>query len=204
MKNSDIATADLATLFSGLTSLAENNRRSAAGRKAKQPKRKPPSLDKRPLVFRTRWENQAVVMHTTISDCRCCGHQFTTPSPLLLRRTNTAVGTHMKEMHPGEHYPSLPHETITRYTTVEACHLCFPLCHALEAMQPSAQLSLTFTDFPEDLYLNPPPPPEGRPEFTQPRAKAFAEYVPVRGAYHRPNEPLVTPQFHPTVSPSEG
>ena len=193
MKNLDISTTPLSELLSGLESLANNNAKSAAGRKAKGPKRKPPPPDKRPQVFRTRWENQAIVMHLVISDCTCCGHQFTAPeSGPLLRRTNPTVGTHYKEIAPGETYPDLPHETITRYTQVLACHLCFPICSAIESMRPTTQLTLSFPPLREDKYLTPPPPPEGRPAFTQPRAKPFPTFTPKAGAHHRPHDPEVT------------
>jgi len=197
MKNTDISTLPLSSLFSGLSSLAENNRKSAAGRKGKGKKKALPP-DKRPQVFRTKWTHQAVIMHTVISDCACCGHQFTTPEGgLLLRRTNSTVGTHLKEMQPGETYPDLPHETITRYTQVQACHLCFPLVQCVEHMQASDQLQLDLFDPSQDRYLTPPPPPEGRPQFTQPRAQSFVDCTLQQKAYHRPHEPEVTPSFTP-------
>lgn len=190
MKNLDISTTPLADLFSGLESLANNNAKSAAGRKAKGPKRKPPPVDKRPQVFRTRWENQAIVLHLVISDCTCCGHQFTAPeSGPLLQRTNPSVGTHYKEIQAGESYPELPHETITRYTQVLACHLCFPLCSAVESMVATKQLALSFLPATKDKYLNPPPPPEGRPQYTTFRLAPWTPLILRQGAHHRTSTP---------------
>lgn len=190
MKNLDISTTPLSSLFASLSSLADNNAKSAAGRKAKEPKKAPIPLDKRPIVFRAQWTHQAVVMHITRNTCACCGHCYSTPSDiLLLRRTNETLGTHMKAMAPGEAYHDLPHETVEKYAEVPACHLCFPFVEAIERMEATKQIPLPLFNPASDPYLNPPPPPEGRPRFTKFRLTSFTPYKPVEPPHHRTSHP---------------
>jgi len=132
IRNSDISKLAAGDLFATLKKLADNNAKSKAGRKPVKKAKPPVVVDTRPLVERTKWRDEAVVLLIDRITCQCCGHEMLAPNNrLLLRRRNELVGTHMKPMLPGEHYPDLPHVTEHVSQAVPACHLCFTIPEAL-------------------------------------------------------------------------
>lgn len=136
IRNKDITSLPADKLFASLKALGDNNARAKAGRQAKgkngKKKRTVALVDKRPLLERTTWHDEAVVLLVDRITCQCCGNEIVAPNnKLLLRRRNKLVGTHLKAMGPGERYPDLPHVTEYIEQSVPACHLCFAIPEAL-------------------------------------------------------------------------
>lgn len=134
--NRDIASLDLGSLFGELSKMAEGNRRTKAGDKRQQRARdKKPKVDihavvkpRNPFRVKENWIDRELVLLLTHITCRCCGQEYATPnSQLLVKRTNTVVGTHYLPPVTHQQYHDIPHTTEHLYQEVEACQLCHEL-----------------------------------------------------------------------------
>jgi len=144
--NRDIVNLDINKLFGELSKIAEGNRKAKAGNKKVKGK-----IDihkkvepRKPLVLRTLWKNEAVILIVTRLTCACCGTEYLVPNPeLLVRRTSKAVGTHCVVIKPEEDYRDLPRLIEHWERAIPSCQLCHTIEEAVFEMGNSpCQLSL--------------------------------------------------------------
>ena len=120
----DIANTPLSQLFARLS-------QSTAAKSTAKPKPKPKTPYKAeprpPLIFRTTWTNQALVLIVHRTTCSTCSSIFESPNKVLLRRSSKHFATHCILPEPGSIYPDLPLLTEYIANTVSACQHCFDL-----------------------------------------------------------------------------
>lgn len=105
--------------------------------KAAQPRPQPPKpIDHRPLLVRSSWTPEAVILIIREISCDCCGSQFTVPNDrLLLRQRNRLLGTYCKPINPPEAYPHLPHVTEYVRSQVTDCQHCFGTAQLIRSVR---------------------------------------------------------------------